>query len=308
MATPHPPRGSDDLERGANDVLEAMRLAGRLLRALAPIAVEMRELQGALGQLQEATQWQQLPAGDHQVSVKPLGPGTQPDPMPAVAAPPAAVTAVPEPAPRETPARPNRANQTAREAAIGQPESPPPVPPKATPPVPDQRPAAGPRPVEATQTLPATPPPPSPVRAVPPVTVSQPAAPLAESLPPVLDAVPPAGGRVETPARSTEPVAAAARPIPTARRRTVSVTVTRTEGPLDLVRVHGALDGLPGVTGLALASYTRGRANILLDTDRAPDDLAVAEALRSAFPEGVSGEWMGDTEFVATIGAASKSA
>ena len=31
-----------------------MRLAARLLRALAPMAIEMRELQGALAQLQEA--------------------------------------------------------------------------------------------------------------------------------------------------------------------------------------------------------------------------------------------------------------
>jgi hypothetical protein len=84
----------------------------------------------------------------------------------------------------------------------------------------------------------------------------------------------------------------------------VSVTVTRSEGPLDLVRVHGALDGLPGVTGLALASYTRGRANILLDTERPRDELAVRDALIAAFPEGVSGEWVSDTEYLATIGTA----
>jgi hypothetical protein len=83
----------------------------------------------------------------------------------------------------------------------------------------------------------------------------------------------------------------------------VTVTVSRAEGPLDLVRVHGALDAVEGITGLALASYTRGRAVILLDTDRLPDELALDEALRAAFPEGVQGRWLGAAEYLATIGA-----
>jgi hypothetical protein len=86
------------------------------------------------------------------------------------------------------------------------------------------------------------------------------------------------------------------------RSRTITVTVSRAEGPLDLVRVHGALDTVEGIGGLALASYTRGRAVILLDSDRAPDGLGIGEALQSAFPEGVAGRWLGPNEYLATIG------
>lgn len=85
-------------------------------------------------------------------------------------------------------------------------------------------------------------------------------------------------------------------------KRTVSVTVSRNEGPLDLVRVHGALESVPGVTGLALTSYTRGRAGILLETDRPPADLDLGDALGSVFPEGVNGNWEGENEYVAVIG------
>lgn len=56
MSTPDGSRAFTDLERNTAEVVEAMRLAGRLLRALAPLATEMRELQGALLQLQDATQ------------------------------------------------------------------------------------------------------------------------------------------------------------------------------------------------------------------------------------------------------------
>lgn len=87
------------------------------------------------------------------------------------------------------------------------------------------------------------------------------------------------------------------------RKRTVSVTVTRADGPLDLVKVHSALDQIPGVSGLALASYTRGRAAILLDTERQQEDLPLREALLAAFPEGVSGRWVAEGEYLATIGA-----
>lgn len=62
MSTPEGSRAFSELERNTSEVVEAMRLAGRLLRALAPLATEMRDLQGALLQLQEATQQPALPA------------------------------------------------------------------------------------------------------------------------------------------------------------------------------------------------------------------------------------------------------
>src|SRR5581483_2836828 len=55
MSSPDGVRAFADLERNTGEIVEAMRLTIRLLRALAPLAVEMRELQGALAQLQEAT-------------------------------------------------------------------------------------------------------------------------------------------------------------------------------------------------------------------------------------------------------------
>ena len=55
MSSPDGVRAFADLERNTGEIVEAMRLTIRLLRALAPLAVEMRELQGALLQLQEAT-------------------------------------------------------------------------------------------------------------------------------------------------------------------------------------------------------------------------------------------------------------
>lgn len=83
--------------------------------------------------------------------------------------------------------------------------------------------------------------------------------------------------------------------------RTISVIVSRTDGPLDLVRVHGAMHGMAGVRGVTLASYTRDRAVLLLDTDLPSATLPLVEQLAAAFPEGVNGEWLSDTEFVAAI-------
>jgi hypothetical protein len=278
MTNPNGPRSYDDLERGAADVLEAMRLASRLLRALAPLASEMRELQTSLVQLQEATQWQ-LPAGPA------LPPGNAPpaeaehdEPAAPVAESPIPDTVPPAPLSATVPEAPEPAAAWQRRG----PEAPPP-------PSPEPDPSA------------ATPAPPAQhdaLRARPEPEAEPERAP---TLSPTVEAIRPAPAPVAAPAETLPPESP--RPTQAARRRTVSVTVTRGEGPLDLVRVHGALDGLPGVTGLALASYTRGRANILLDTDRAPEDLAVRDALLQAFPEGVDGEWVGDNEYVATIGA-----
>jgi hypothetical protein len=108
--------------------------------------------------------------------------------------------------------------------------------------------------------------------------------------------------RVE-PAERTDHAAEDGTTHPPGGKRTVSVTVSRPEGSLDLVRVHGALESIPGVTGLALTSYTRGRAGILLETDRPPSALELDSALTAVFPEGVNGGWQGESEYVAVIGA-----
>lgn len=91
-------------------------------------------------------------------------------------------------------------------------------------------------------------------------------------------------------------------------RRTVAISVSRAEGPLDLVRVHSALEAIPGVSGLALTGYTRGRAGMLIETDRSPQELPLREALLAVFPEGVTGRWQGDSEFAAVIGPPSSAA
>jgi hypothetical protein len=83
----------------------------------------------------------------------------------------------------------------------------------------------------------------------------------------------------------------------------VTVTVTRHDAPLDLVRVHGAFDGIEGVASLALVSYTRGRAVLQLDTDQPLDDLALERGLRAAFPEGVSTRRHGPNDVAVSIGA-----
>lgn len=85
--------------------------------------------------------------------------------------------------------------------------------------------------------------------------------------------------------------------------RTISVTLVRTDGPLDLVPVHTVLSGMSGVTRLAVASYTRDRAVILLDTDRSQKELNLDDALKSVFPDGVRTEWKSDTEYLVTVGA-----
>src|SRR5215210_9263446 len=98
MTNPAGPRGFDNLERGAADVLEAMRLAGRLLRALAPLATEMRELQVALGELQQATQWQ-LPPGPPRGTDSAISPAVSLPPLPAVEPEPAPEPAIPDAVP-----------------------------------------------------------------------------------------------------------------------------------------------------------------------------------------------------------------
>jgi hypothetical protein len=85
-------------------------------------------------------------------------------------------------------------------------------------------------------------------------------------------------------------------------RRTITVTVTREDAPLDLVRVHSALDQVQGVTSLALVSYTRGRAVLQVEGDRPIDELRLTEGLRAAFPEGVTAHHQGPDDIVVSIG------
>jgi hypothetical protein len=220
MTNPSDPRDYADLEQRAAGAIEAIRAAARLMRALAPVAAELRELQDAIAELQSAVQ----------------------------------------PPPRQS-------LGSARTESL---RVPPPTPPAHLP-------------------MPES----SWKRESEPQWTRTPDA--AEPRPSVLP-FPTARPETEPRPSGAETAGNGGRP------RTVTVTVSRTEGPLDLVRVHSALDAIDGVAGLALASYTRGRAVILIDTDRSPERLALADALREAFPEGVNGHWLGESEYLATIG------
>lgn len=85
-------------------------------------------------------------------------------------------------------------------------------------------------------------------------------------------------------------------------RASVSVFVSRGDGPVDLVQVHHALAGLPHLGELTVASYTREQAELRLRADRAPRELQINEVLAAAFPEGVTGRWTGPAEYRARIG------
>ena len=84
--------------------------------------------------------------------------------------------------------------------------------------------------------------------------------------------------------------------------RTITVTVTREDAPLDLVRVHSALDQVQGVLSLALVSYTRGRAVLQIEGDRPIDEMRLTEGLRAAFPEGVTTHRQSPDDLVLSIG------
>jgi hypothetical protein len=128
---------------------------------------------------------------------------------------------------------------------------------------------------------------------------------------PAVDAVagngPPESGELDAACAAPEssesaPLASNIPPAP-AGMRTVSVIVSGTDGPLDLVRVHSAMDSLTGIRGVTLASYTRNHAVLLLETDLPSATLPLAEALMAAFAARVDGKWLSETDFVATIGA-----
>jgi hypothetical protein len=83
---------------------------------------------------------------------------------------------------------------------------------------------------------------------------------------------------------------------------TVTVTVRRDDQPLDLTRLHGALVALPGVVSLTLVSYVRGRTVLELHVDQPLDLETLAEALRRAFPEGVTVESRSPDDIAVAIG------
>ena len=90
--------------------------------------------------------------------------------------------------------------------------------------------------------------------------------------------------------------------LPTVDPGTLTVTVAQASGPLDLVRVYEVLTAVPCVTSLGLTNYTRGRASILLSLDRNATRTSIPEALAAAFPDGVRGEWLSDSEYQAVLG------
>jgi hypothetical protein len=286
-----------ELERSTADVVEALRLASRLLRALTPVAAQMRGLQDALGELQSATE----------PLVPPSSAGTPP-----AAGPPArpfdraAVAQVP------VAARPTAGAPETPEAEIGAmapaPE-PAAAPERSANGLPTWEPAFAERPLTAQEEPSAAASAPALAPDLSRQAESDEATP--SSYPPQAESAVVAfpGARrdmaeaIAEAEADTEPAPARA-PAQSTVRRTVSVTVARSDGPLDLVRVHSALEAMPGVTGLALTSYTRGRAGIMLETERPGSELPLHDALLDAFPEGVTGRWEGEGEYTATIGAA----
>jgi hypothetical protein len=84
---------------------------------------------------------------------------------------------------------------------------------------------------------------------------------------------------------------------------TITVTVAQEQGTLNLVRVYDALASLPQSSSLGLTKYERSRASILISIDRGLARTAIPETLRAAFPRGVRGEWLSDTEYEAVLDA-----
>lgn len=83
---------------------------------------------------------------------------------------------------------------------------------------------------------------------------------------------------------------------------TISIAVIRTEGNLDLVRVHDALINVEGATKLGVTSYTRGRAKILMTVEHPLERDALSRALAGAFPGEFAGDWLGESEYQAVLG------
>lgn len=127
---------------------------------------------------------------------------------------------------------------------------------------------------------------------------------LPEPRAPAPAASPPADGRAIPEPSASASAAGASASSPAARTvpgGMVTLTVSARQGPLDLSRVHRAVESVPGITGLVVTSYTRGRAEFLLNV--APDAVALplAEALTAAFPHGVDADWRSENAFDAVV-------
>jgi hypothetical protein len=84
----------------------------------------------------------------------------------------------------------------------------------------------------------------------------------------------------------------------------VAVVISGPRGPVDLARVHAALDSIAGVENLRLGRYDRTGVVVYVETSRNPSELPLQEALSAVFAEGVTGRWAAPDEYLATVGAA----
>jgi hypothetical protein len=86
----------------------------------------------------------------------------------------------------------------------------------------------------------------------------------------------------------------------------VQVTIARLNGPLEPVRIRRGLASLSGVRDVALVKRDQSRLTVTLDTDQAPHQLPISEALAVVFDQEVTGEWTSEGEFLAVIEGASE--
>jgi hypothetical protein len=91
---------------------------------------------------------------------------------------------------------------------------------------------------------------------------------------------------------------------PSEDMHSIAVIISGPRGPVDLARVHAALDSIDGVDNLRLGRYDRTGVVVYVETARNPGDLPLQQALSSVFAEGVTGRWSSPDEYLATVGAA----
>lgn len=144
-----------------------------------------------------------------------------------------------------------------------------------------------------------------PAGAAPPA--AYPVAPAPVTTPPVVAAPAPAAPAPVTTAESSEYLVDLGEEAPPRSNddvHSVAVIISGPRGPVDLARVHAALDGIDGVDNLRLGRYDRTGVVVYVETARNPSDLPLQEALSSVFAEGVTGRWSSPDEYLATVGAA----
>jgi hypothetical protein len=92
--------------------------------------------------------------------------------------------------------------------------------------------------------------------------------------------------------------------VATEELHSIAVVISGPRGPVDLARVHAALDSIDGVDNLRLGRYDRSGVVVYVETARDPGELPLQQALNSVFAEGVRGEWATPEEYLVTVGAA----